>query len=642
MISLFRQFTKSWVFVGLMALLILSFAIFGMSDALGGGSTNNVVEAGDRVVSANDFKKLIDDNKQKWAEERNGQAVTNEELVAENVHVTIVEQLANQQSIGAWFDKLRIKPSPKLIVDQLAQQPQFVNPTTGKFDRDTYLQALSRFGVDQKTVEREVAADLANRQFITAALAGFQTPRVFATAEAAFSMQTRDFSYFYVTEKSITAPPAPTDAEINTFYQENLARLTSPELRQASIVILSVEQFLPGVQVNDADVRKAYEARLESARTPETRSFIQITAPDAKAANAISAALKSGQSPDAVAKANKGTLLRLDRQTKAAVPDAKIADAAFAMKSGEVSGPIQGELSVAVIRMGDIHVGATPSFESMRAQIVEDLKRETAANKLNEASHKLADALAAGEEFNATAQKLGLKVEDLEWMTAEGRSQGQDYSRFPKIVKTVYDLQPGSTSDIQEFGQGQYFVVNLKAVRPAAAPPLEAVKPKLIEAWRAQKAVAAIEEKAEALAARLDKGESLATLAAEAASPLQTEKAVDRSGGAKQVPPTITGPVFGAKPGQSFHVPLANGAAVLVGRLDAVHQAQPAAANTTAAALRTRMGMSVAQDVVGLARTAARKAVKVKTYPNIAIRALGVTPPAADAKSDTKKDAAKS
>lgn len=641
MISLFRQFTKSWVFIGLMALLILSFAIFGMSDALKGGSTTNVIEAGKRIVSANDFKKLIDDNKQQWASQRNGQAVTNEELVAEGAHLSIMEQLADQQSMGAWLDQLRIKPSAKLIVDQLAKQPQFINSATGKFDRDTYLQTLGRMGYDQKTVEREFADNIANQQFITGALAGFQAPRVFAAAEAAFSMQTRDFSYFYVTERSIAAPPVPTDADVNTFYQQNLARLTTPELRQAAIIILSVEQFLPGVQVNEADVRKAYEARLEGARTPETRSFIQITAPDAAAAAKISAALKSGQSPDAVAKANKGTLLRLDRQSKAAVPDAKIADAAFTMKSGEVSGPIQGELSVAVIRMGDIHVGSTPSFESMRGQIVEDLKREAAANKLNEASHKLADALAAGESFNATAQKLGLKVEDLEWMTAEGRSQGQDYSRFPAIVKTVYDLQPGSTSDIQEFGQGQYFVVNLKAVRPAAAPPLDAIKPKLIEAWRAQKAVAAIEEKAEALAARLGKGESLTTLAAEAGSPLQTEKGVDRSGGAHQVPPAITGQVFNVKQGETFHAPLQAGV-ILVGRLDAVHQAQPAAANATAASMRTRMGMSVAQDVVGLVRTAARKAVKVKTNPNTAVRALGVTPPAADAKSDTKKDPAKS
>lgn len=644
MISLFRQFTKSWVFIGLMGLLILSFAIFGMSDAFKGQSTTNVVEAGKRVVTAIEFKKIFETNKQQWTQERNGQSFTNEEFVAQGAHTAMIEQLADQQSLGAWLDSLRIKPSAKLIVDQLAKTPQFFNSATGKFDSETYKQALARVQIDQKMFERDVADQLAGQQFVTGALAGFQAPRIFSTAEAAFSMQTRDFSYFYVTGRSIAEPAMPTDAEIGAFYQENLARLTMPELRQASIVVLSVEQFIPGVSVSDDEVRKAYEARLETARTPETRSFAQITAPDAKAANAISAALKAGQAPDVVAKANKGTLLRLDRQTKTAVPDAKIADAAFAMKTGEVSGPIQGELGIAVLRMGDIHAGATPSFESMRGQIVEDLKREAAANKLNDASHKLADALAAGDDFHTSAQKLGLAVKDLPWMNAQGNimtpqgmTQGEDYSRFPNIVKAIYDLQPGSTSDVQEAGQGQYFVVNLKTVKPAAAPPIESVKPQLIGAWRAQKAAAAIEEKAEALAERLGKGESLTTLAAEAGSPLQIEKGVDRSGGAHQVPPAITGQVFNAKPGGTFHAPLQQGV-ILVGRLDAVHQAQPAAANTSAAALRTRMGMSVAQDVVGLARTAARGAVKTRTYTDTAVRALGVNPAEADTKDTKAKD----
>ncbi len=648
MISLFRQFTKSWVFIGLMGLLILSFAIFGMSDAFKGHSATNVVEAGKRVVSASDFKQIFETNKQQWTQERNGQSFTNEEFVAQGAHMAMIEQLADQQSLGAWLDSLRIKPSAKLIVDQLAKTPQFFNSATGKFDSETYKQALARVQIDQKMFERDVADQLAGQQFVTGALAGFQAPRIFSTAEAAFSMQTRDFSYFYVTSKSIPEPAMPTDAEVSAFYQENLARLTMPELRQASIIVLSVEQFIPGVSVSEDEVRKAYDARLETARTPETRSFVQITAPDAKAASAISAALKAGQAPDVVAKANKGTLLRLDRQTKAAVPDAKIADAAFAMKTGEVSGPVQGELGIAVLRMGDIHAGATPSFESMRGQIVEDLKREAAADKLNDASHKLADALAAGDDFHATAQKLGLQVKDLPWMNAQGNimtpqgmTQGEDYSRYPNIVKAIYDLQPGSTSDVQEAGQGQYFVVNLKTVKPAAAPPLESVKPQLIGAWRAQKAAAAIEEKAEALAARLGKGESLTTLAAEAGSPLQTEKGVDRSGGAHQVPPAITGQVFNAKSGETFHAPIQQGV-ILVGRLDAVHQAQPAAANTSAAGLKTRMGMSIAQDVVGLARTAARGAVKTRTYSDTAIRALGVTPPEADAKDAKAKDEKKS
>ena len=93
MISLFRQFTKSWVFIGLMALLILSFAIFGMSDVFKGSSATNVVEAGKRVVTASDFKQIFETNKQQWTQERNGQSFTNEEFVAQGAHTAMIEQL---------------------------------------------------------------------------------------------------------------------------------------------------------------------------------------------------------------------------------------------------------------------------------------------------------------------------------------------------------------------------------------------------------------------------------------------------------------------------------------------------------------------------------------------------------------------
>lgn len=638
MISLFRQFTKSWIFIGLMGLLILSFAIFGMSDVFRGGGGNTVVEAGKRTVSVAEFKTMFDNYKQRVTEQRGGQAFTNEEFVAEGGHVSLVEQLAEEESLAAWLDKNHIKASARLIVDELAKIPDFFNSATGRFDRETYLTALARRNMNEKTVERQFGDQIASQQFGSAAFAGFRAPRIMAAAESAFSMQTRDFSYFYVTPNSVAQPPMPTDADIQAFYKENLARLTPPETREASIVTLSVEQFLASAQVSDDAVRKAYEARLPTLKTPETRSFVQITAPDMKAANAISSALKSGQSPDVVAKANKGTVQRIDRQAQSAVADEKVAAAAFALKSGETSAPVQGDLGIAVVRVDQIHAGSTPSFESLRGQISNDLKREAAADKLNEASHKLADALAAGDDFNATAQKLGLQAAPLPPMTVEGKTpiQGRDYSQFPQIVKAIYDLQPGAVSDVQEAGPGQYFAVKLNKVNPATPAPLEAVKGQLAEAWRAQKAAAAVEEKAEALAERLGKGEAIATLAAEAKSPAQSEKGLDRSGG-NRVPPQITGRVFNAKGNESFHIAIRPDV-ILVGRLDAVHQGQVAAINTTSAAMREQINRAVAQDVGGLARTAARKDVKVKTYPNAAISALGVTPPAKDEKAKDAKE----
>ena len=53
---------------------------------------------------------------------------------------------------------------------------------------------------------------------------------------------------------------------------------------------------------------------------------------------------------------------------KIAIIDPAIADAAFALPSGEVSQPVQGRFGVALVKIGKIEPGVTPTYESVAAQ----------------------------------------------------------------------------------------------------------------------------------------------------------------------------------------------------------------------------------------------------------------------------------
>jgi peptidyl-prolyl cis-trans isomerase D len=67
MISLLRDFTKSWIFTALMGLLIASFAVFGLRDVFGSAAGNDVIVAGDRHVTADEFKQQFDNYKTQQA-----------------------------------------------------------------------------------------------------------------------------------------------------------------------------------------------------------------------------------------------------------------------------------------------------------------------------------------------------------------------------------------------------------------------------------------------------------------------------------------------------------------------------------------------------------------------------------------------
>ena len=631
MISIFREFTKSKVFTLLMGLLIASFAVFGLHDVFNGVGSSGVVTAGKRSVSVAEFKTMFDRYKQQYAQEHNGQTFTNDDFVAQKQHTQMLDQLAGQEALAAWFDRQGLVASAKLVVDQLSQVPIFVNPATGRFDKTTYQQALAQRQLDSKTVEDQIAQEIVTQQFGHAAVAGLKSPRIYALAEAALGAQTRDFS-FTIVQPDRSALPQPTDADIAAFYKSHLDVLTVPETRKAEMVVLSPQQFEGSVQVGDDELRKVYEARLPMLRVPETRTFVEVTAPDMASANAISEGLKAGQSPDVVAKAHKGTVISYDNKPQSSVADAKLGEAAFKMQAGQVSGPIQGDLGIAVVRMGTINIGSTPSFESVKPKILAEARTERAKDQLNKVSHQLADALNAGQDFDATVQKLGLKATILPDMTQDGRVMtdkgwNQEYQqRFPQVVKAIYALQPGAASEVEEFGEGQYFALKLISVKPAAAPPIAAIHDMLVQQWQVSKLQVTLGDLAQKAVDRVNKGEPLAKVAADLKLlPVKTEAGLDRQK-AQQAMGQLAGRIFYVKPGEAFQMQVGP-AAFLVGRVDATHQPDANTINSQAAMIRPQMARSFAGDLFTLTQTTARDVIKPKIYPKLALQALGVSAP---------------
>ncbi len=630
MITLFREFTKSWFFKGLMVLLVASFAIFGMQDLFGKRAGDNVVTAGDRSVSAVDFKTRFENYKQSYSEQNQGQTLSNDEFVESGQHVQMLNELADQTAFSAWLDSIGVKPSAKMIVAEIAKIPAFFNSVTGRFDKDTYRMMLARNQMTEKQLEDEIADQIASQQYFTAAVAGFKAPRIYAASQAAMTLQNRDASIFVINEKNITMPAPPTDADITAFYNSRLQQLQMPELRQASVVRFAPDTYLKSITIDEAEVRKLYDARLKTLATPETRSFVQVTTQSANDANAISAALKSGKTPEDAAKAHKGQVITYNQKPLTAVPDAKIGKAAFALRTGEVSDAIQGELGYAVIRMGDIKTGATPSYESVHAELAQEYVKEQAANRVNKDSNAFSDAIRAGKNFDETARELGLTVVKLEPMTAQGQTNNPqvNYGKFTPLVKAIYDLpSAGSASDVEELGDGQYFAVRLDAVKPAGAPPLAQIKGELAQYWMSEKVEGLIQAKADEALARLKKGESFTAVAASLNAPIKPLNGLNRAMVQQSgLPQALAGRIFGGQANENFTVPL-NQVNIAVGHIDAIHQADAQQANSMSTALRGQMTQSVQRDIVLTTRSGARTAVKTKTYPNTAVSALGVTPP---------------
>ncbi|MDC7681838.1 SurA N-terminal domain-containing protein [Asticcacaulis sp. BYS171W] len=625
MISSFRDFTKSIVFKILMVALILSFAVFGMKDVFTAATSNDVIVAGSRKTAAADYKRSFDNYKADM-EQRGGQPITYELAVKEGLHVRILEELADLDSVSAWLYKIGVRPSAKVVSDQIGKYSAFFDSVTGKFDKTKYQQTLAQQNLTETKFEQIIADDIANRQFVESAVAGLKPPRIYAAMQSAFRVESRDASFLVLTPDGVEQPGDPSDADLTKFYNDNKEKLRRPELRQFVLASFAPGDFAAKVVVDEAELKKLYEFRRDTLSTPETRAFVQITVPDQKEAQNVITGLNSGADPALLAKAHKGTLLTFENKPKTAVPDRKVADAAFALKEGETSGVIQGDLGLAVVRVSRITAGSVPGYEAVRPTLEVDYKTDKAKDLAYKASEAFEKERAAGADFVATAQKLGVKVIELPPMTAQGQMiNGQSFAQFPQILKTAFEQPKGGETEVTELGNGEYYAIRVNDIIPSEVPTLDKVKPQLIQAWKAKTVMDRVVAKGDEAVARLRKGESLEAVAAAMKAKVEAKPGLQRQSAQQAVGPEIAGRVFSAKAGEVFQSRPAE-AVVVVGKVTAIHNGDAAIVNQAAVMTAQGLTYGLFEDISTGTRKGARATLKTKTYPQTAVKALGLDP----------------
>ncbi len=626
MLSATRQFAKSWVAAVLIGLLVVSFAIFGVNDAFQGNYTNDVVKAGSRHVSGPDFRREFD-NFRKGAEEQTKRPITIEEAVEAGLDRRLMEEIATRESFGEMLRKIGIHPSDRLMESELRKIPAFFDQVSGAFDKALYQQRLNENGLTPARFETLLRDQIAESHTAAAMVNGLRVPRAYGALTAIYELEARDVGYFMIDPRSVPQPAQPTDAQLQAFMKENAERMTLPEFRVLTVVAFTPAQ-VGEVKVDPAEVQKRFDFRKDTLSRPETRTLIQIPAKDAAAAQAIAGRLTKGEDPAAIAKSTGVEAIIYADKPQSAVADKRVGAAAFALKDGQVS-VIQGDLGMAVVKVAKVTPGQVVTIDQVRPQIEAEVRKDAAAEKVYALSQAYEDARADGANLVEAAKKAGVPTFTIGPVTQQGQGQqGQPVAGVtPKMLELAYSLPAGGESEVQDAGEGQYFAVRVERVIPKALPPLAEVKPQLTRFWMMRELVKAMQTRADELAARVKKGESLDAVAASAGAKVVHVTNLDRQNAAQSTALSrdALGKAFSGKQGDVF---TAEGTqfGLIVGKLEAVRAPSGPTLARITEDVRPQLTMALFRDLGADARKAARTEVKAKVYPDKARAALGLPP----------------
>jgi peptidyl-prolyl cis-trans isomerase D len=603
MLTALRRAAGSWIAKILFALLIVSFAVWGIGDIFrgGGGDVAVATVGGTRITL-----------EEALAEYRREMSQLNRQFggqfePTEPIRRAIASQVATRLAAGRAIDAEAVRMGLAVGDETLRQAvfslPVFAGPD-GRFARPFFDNFLRNQGMSENQFLAILRADLARQTLIGAARGGASAPEGLARMARAYEGEVREALVAAIELASLPPPEMPDEAALRRWYDLNPEAVSAPEYRRIQVAIFGPDQLAPGITVPDEDVAAAFAARRAEFEQPERRDADQLQFADEAAAGVLAAQWRLGAPWELMAARAAeagGTATRLGLVAREAIPIPALAAGIFAGTEPGVPDPIRTPFGWAVVRINRIEPARTATLEEVAPRLREIIARERAADLVYTRERRIEDALAGGMSLPDAAREHGMRLIEIEAVDAQGRDpQGLAVDLGPvgaAALAAAFAATPSSEPRMQEAAGGVFFAAKVLGVTPSAPRPFEAVRETVLAAVQAEALARAAEEKATALmtAARAP-GATLAS-AAEAAG-----IAVGRTGPIPRPDPRAPSPVPAELARAVFALPIEGeismvrtGTGFAVISLAAITAAPDDAAALAAA--RTRASQALGEDV---------------------------------------------
>ena len=535
MLSLIRSLARSPIIGGMIiALLIAAFALWGVSDIFAGGN-NAALVVGPKSVSASELQRTYE--RQLFQIQRDNPQITAEQADQMGLGDSVVQRLVAETAVDAKSDQMGLTISDATLLETLRSIPAFQNPFTNQFDPGTYGSILRENGYRGSMAERQFEADITSElrrgQFVAAALGGIQAPDIYAEIRNAYASERRSLRALFLRPSLVETPETPDDETLTAFIGENARIFERPEQRRLTLMRISPSDLLRDVEVSDEDLQSLYEFKLANGELsePATRSLTQWPAPDQEAAEAAAARMSAGEAASSVAAAlNLGAEVALADVESYQVPDAGVAERAFAMQAGDIVA-VESQLGWRVLRIDAANDPETPDFADIEEDLRSELARDNAEGLMLDALGVFEEARGDGATVEQAAAQAGLFAERIDFVGANGysadRAPAITLLQNPDILEAGFAAQQGFATDLESYGEdGGYFVIRVDEIEPARLYELDEVREDATQFWTMRETDNRLQAVVDDVQARLDAGESLDAIAESLGAGARVEAAV--------------------------------------------------------------------------------------------------------------------
>lgn len=509
---------KGWLKWSL-ALVVLTFVIFYIPDFLtartgGAAPSEALAQVEGEPITVQAFTRRYNAQVNAYRNAYGGQI--NDQLLKQlGIDRQILNQLIDEEAMVAEARKQGISVSDAEIRERILTLPGFQE--NGKFiGEQRYRQLLQFQNPPMTTADFEGSLRRALQiEKLRNALTGWMAV---TDAEVAAEYRKRNekvkLDVVPVTADAFKDKVTVTDADLTAAFEKDKEKYRIGEKRKIKYALLNVDQVRQTIQVTQADIDAFYKQNLSQYQTPaqvrashilfktegKDEASVKAKAEDvlkqAKAPGADFAALAKKYSEDDSNASNGGDLDYFGRGRM--VPEFE--NAAFAMKSGEISDLVKTAFGFHIIKVVDNKPESTRPVSDVKSEIEEQLKWQKAQAEAEKIAKSLEPSLKNVADLDRVAKERSMIITETPLIAMSDPIVG--VGSQPELSGRLFGMKEGEVTPAQRVAAGWVFAAVTGRQDPYI-PKLDEVKTKVSDDVKQQKAIEMAKQRAAAIATEL-------------------------------------------------------------------------------------------------------------------------------------------
>ena len=232
--------------MGIVALLIVTFAFWGVSYYFDQGGSVVVVSVNDSEIELGEYQRVYQNVRRQWQELLNDSAGN------------VDDELVKQQTLDSLIERELVRQMNESMnlqvgVQQVREAINGIQAFHGLngFDNSVYERAVAQIGFTTVGFERQIQQDMKGDH-----LQNSLTTSEFITDKevrllASLKNQSRNISYSIISSNTLKDAFVPAEEEISSFYENNSRDFLEPEQVKIAYLELSIQKLASEIEINE-------------------------------------------------------------------------------------------------------------------------------------------------------------------------------------------------------------------------------------------------------------------------------------------------------------------------------------------------------------------------------------------------------